>query len=271
MFQPEHRVAAIQDTQHDRLAVHHGDDADPQVDLPPGHLQSDAAVLRQTLFRDVQMAQDLQSRHDRRLVLPHRARDLGLHQNAVNPIPNAELIFERLDVDVGCPNLQRLGHDLIHKLDDRRVLGGVGRAGEVQVVVMLFDDGDVVVRPERLQRIRPDTEELLGEPVNLGRGGQRRANIDARRQPQFVQAGVVEQAAGGDDDGVPIIPQRQQVVLQQQPRGEPREQFGGGGGRLDIGVRDAVVPGKRRSTFSSDTELTVRSASSSVAPPWSES
>ena len=54
----EDGVAAIEDAQHHRLAVDHGDDRDAHVDLAPGDLQLDAAVLRQSLLGDVQVRED---------------------------------------------------------------------------------------------------------------------------------------------------------------------------------------------------------------------
>ena len=52
----EHRVAAVEDAEHDRLAVDHRDDRDAHVDLAAGDLQLDAAVLREALLGDVEVA-----------------------------------------------------------------------------------------------------------------------------------------------------------------------------------------------------------------------
>ena len=61
----------------------------------------DAAVLRQALLGDVQLGHDLQARDDRRLEVLDLRRDRGFHQHAVNAVADAQLVLERLDVDVG--------------------------------------------------------------------------------------------------------------------------------------------------------------------------
>ena len=55
----EDRVAAVEDAEHDRLAVDHRDDRHADVDLAAGDLELDAAVLRQALLGDVEVAEDL--------------------------------------------------------------------------------------------------------------------------------------------------------------------------------------------------------------------
>ena len=72
-------------------------------------------------------------------------------QHAVDAIADAELVLERLDVDVRRPQLERLGQDLVDELDDRRVLGG-GR-GQVEVVVVLSS----MTWSRRRRRSRPST------------------------------------------------------------------------------------------------------------------
>ena len=101
MLEAEHRVAAVEDAEHDRLAVDHGDDRHAQVDLAAGDAEADAAVLGDALFGDVQVAEDLQARHDRRVVLADLRRDVRLDEDAVDAVADAKLVLERLDVDVG--------------------------------------------------------------------------------------------------------------------------------------------------------------------------
>jgi hypothetical protein len=55
LIQSQQDRGAIQQTQHDRLAIEHGDHRDADVDFPAGDDNLNAAVLRQALFRDVNM------------------------------------------------------------------------------------------------------------------------------------------------------------------------------------------------------------------------
>ena len=55
VFHADTRIAAVEDTQHHRLAVDHRDDRDAQVDVAAGDLHADAAILGQALFGDVEM------------------------------------------------------------------------------------------------------------------------------------------------------------------------------------------------------------------------
>ena len=41
-------------------------------------------------------------------------------QNSVDPIPNPQIVLERLDVNVGRALDNRLANDLVHEFDDRR-------------------------------------------------------------------------------------------------------------------------------------------------------
>jgi hypothetical protein len=124
------RVLA-QETHDDRLAVQHRDDGDADVDLGIVDADLDAAVLRQALFGDVQVAEDFDAGHDRRL----EALDLGRHrhllQHAVDAVPDAQFVLERFEVDVGGAQLDRILQDLVDEADDRGVLGGI-----VEVVVL---------------------------------------------------------------------------------------------------------------------------------------
>ena len=47
-----------------------------------------------------------------------------LAQRAVDAVPDADPPVGRLDVDVRRPVAQRLRHDLVDELDDRRLVGG---------------------------------------------------------------------------------------------------------------------------------------------------
>src|ERR1700683_2119255 len=105
------------------------------------------------------MAQNLDARKDGRL----KAFDLSRHgnflQNAVNPVTDSQFVLERLQMDVRSAQLDGVGQNLIDKLDDGSVLGGI-------VQICIFDAGfihdlqrgDVV---ERVDCVGSDAEPPL--------------------------------------------------------------------------------------------------------------
>ena len=72
----------------------------------------DAPVLRQPFLGDVQMAQNLDARNDGRLESLDLRRHRYFLQDAVNPVTDAELLLERLQVDVRGAQLDRVASKL---------------------------------------------------------------------------------------------------------------------------------------------------------------
>ena len=101
----ERDAGPIQDAQDHRLAVHGGHRGDAQVDVLAAHRELDAAILGQAALGDVEARHDLDARDDRGAQLQGRRFDLAQH--AVDAIAYAQVLFERLDVDVRGPRLDR--------------------------------------------------------------------------------------------------------------------------------------------------------------------
>ena len=83
-----------QQTHHDRFAVKHRYHRHANVHLVVFEPDSDAAVLRQTLLRDVEMAQNFYAGNDGRLKPLHLRWHGHLLQHAVDAIANAQFILE---------------------------------------------------------------------------------------------------------------------------------------------------------------------------------
>ena len=124
---------AVEDTQHDALAVERRQRRDAEVDLLAHHAELDAAVLRQAPLGDVELRHDLDARHDGRLQ-PARRR-LDVVQHAVDAVADLELVLERLDVDVGRALLDGAVDEQVHQPDDRRLAGEVAQVVDVLLVV----------------------------------------------------------------------------------------------------------------------------------------
>ncbi len=159
---------AVEQTQHDRFSVQHWNHRDADVYLMVGDANLNTSVLGDSLFSNVQLAQDLEPRDDGGLEL----LDLGGHrcflEHAVDAVTDAQRVLERLDMHVRSPQFDGLGEDLVDEADDG---GSFSRLGQVHIVVgVRVDDLEAVLagfRDHRLDRIGPDTQILLDTPVNI--------------------------------------------------------------------------------------------------------
>ena len=116
--------------------MQHRDDRDADVHLRVVDPDLDAAVLRQPLLGDVQVAENLDARHDGRLEALDLRRHRHVLQHAVNAVADAELVLERLEVDVRGPQLDRVPQDLVDEADDRGVLGRAVQVGVLLAVLI---------------------------------------------------------------------------------------------------------------------------------------
>ena len=124
----------VEESQGNALALdgRHGGDAD--VDGRAFELEVDPAVLRHPALGDVEARHDFQTGDDRALQRLDVFRHGDLDQAAVDPVADAEIRAERLDVDVRCALVERLADDLVDELDH----GGF-------LVVVLVDDVGLVL------------------------------------------------------------------------------------------------------------------------------
>ena len=118
---PQGRILAQQAHYH-CLAVQHRDDGDTDVDLGRLDAHLDPAVLGEPLLCDVQVAEDLHPRDDRRLEFLDLRRHRHLLQHAVDPVTDAQLVLKRLQMDVRGPQLNGVLQHLVDETDDRGVL-----------------------------------------------------------------------------------------------------------------------------------------------------
>ncbi len=107
----------------------------------------------------LRLLRDLDARNDRRL----EALDLRGHrhflQQAVDAVADAQLVLERLDVNVRRAQRNRVAEHLVDEADDRRVLR---RLVEIAVVLAIIgDDLEAFLLLEQVQRVGADAEMLF--------------------------------------------------------------------------------------------------------------
>jgi hypothetical protein len=212
-----------QQTHDHGLAVQHRNHRDADVHLGVVETDLDAAVLRQAFFRDVEMAQNFDARHDGRL----EALELRGHghvlQHAVNAVADAELVLERFEMNVRRAQLDGVLQNLVDEADDRGfVLGGLVEVGVLGIIV---NDLESFFLVERADRVRADAEALFDFALDGFAGGQHRLEVQAGHGFQRIEALGGEEAAGGDLDGAVEALERQQFLLQQDAGGKKREKL----------------------------------------------
>ena len=93
------------------------DHADAEVELLVADGDLDAAVLGAAAFGDVDLGENLDTRQEGAQQPPGGA--VAFDQHAVDAVADPDAILERLDVDVGGPQLHRFGDHQLHQPDDR--------------------------------------------------------------------------------------------------------------------------------------------------------
>ena len=138
------------------------------------------------------------------------------------------------------PALDGLGQHLVDELDDRGVLG---RLGKVHVLLpFLVHDFHARVdrfRHQRLERVGPDAQEVLQAAVDLDRTGQHASHVAPAHQAQLVQPGGIGQLAAGDQHRPVLLLQRHQAVRHQDAGRKLRQELARG--RLFVQVHKGHV------------------------------
>ena len=125
----------VEDSHHDAFAEHRRQGRDTDVDLDAAHHGLDAAVLRQSPLGDVKLGHDL---HARRQCCPQRrGHEALLLQKSVDAESNGDGIASGFDVHVGRATLDGSCNDLIHQPDDRRFVGDIAQALDVEFAAVV--------------------------------------------------------------------------------------------------------------------------------------
>src|SRR5712691_2957319 len=179
--QVEDHAPFIQEAQHNPFAEEHRDDRDTHVDLAAGDPQLDAAVLRQTLFGDIQPRHDLQPR-DNRFV---ERMNLGRHrlhaEQTIHAVANHQPFFLRLDVDIAGLLRQSFQQQFADEPNDRRGLSHLR-----QFAVRASDLGQVIgidvlaaLRDQLRDRVPADAQLLFDQPDQIVPPSEHRLQAEA--------------------------------------------------------------------------------------------
>ena len=135
-----------------------------------GGLEIDAAVLRQAALGDVHVRHHFQARDDGRLQEAQLRRDRDFVQDAVDAVTNAQIVLERLDVDVGRALVDRFADDLVDEFHDRR-FGIVGVQVRARFDVLKRFEGAVGLE-DFVEGFRADAVERFHGAQDLARAAR---------------------------------------------------------------------------------------------------
>ncbi len=202
----DHRLL-LEEAQHDLLAVDGRQRGHPEVDLAPVDAGGEAPVLGQAPLGDVEARDDLEPRHHGEV---ERARHLEqVEQQAVDAVADPRAVLVRLHVDVGGAVARGPAQDVVHDLDDGRVVGLGAELLDVDEILGRRRDADVEaeILPERL------VEALGGDhpPVRLIDGlldgaawPDAEVHVEAGGPAEVVEADHVQGIRGGHDELAPV-------------------------------------------------------------------
>ena len=184
-------------------------------------LQIHAAILRQTPLGDVHVRHHFQARDDGRLQDAQLRRHRDFVQNSVDAITNAQIVFERLDVNVGRALDDRFANDLVHELDDRRF-----RIVRVQVGARLgvLQNFERAIRFQNfVERFRADAVKRFHRAQKLRARHQHPFRRFLQKLPGQLPADRIEKIVGREHDRIFLHFDRQNVMLKNKTARQDRQ------------------------------------------------
>ena len=151
--------------------MEHGNDGNADVHFAIIDADLDAAILRQALLGDVEMAENLDAGNDGRLKPLELGRDRYFLEHAIDTVANTKLVFERFEMNVRRPQFDGVAQHLVDETDD----GCVFRRG-VQIGVflgaVLADDLQGRFLFQRADGVRAHAQSFLHFPLDRFAGGK---------------------------------------------------------------------------------------------------
>jgi hypothetical protein len=218
-----------------------------EVDHAPAHPQLDAAVLRHPPLGDVQVAQDLEARDQRRLHLDRRPHDL--HQHAVDAVADADVLLVALEVDVRRPAVHRVGEDAVDQLDHRRLLHRRRQRADRKLLLAVLDDLHVLGL-DLLEQVvdlfvRAALVLLLDDLAQREVARDHRLDVQAGDELEVVQHPQVRGVGHRHRERAPHPAQRQHLVADGDLAGNELEDLGVQPHPLQVHRGNAVLAGER--------------------------
>ncbi len=185
------------------------------------------AVLRQAPLRDVERGHDLDARGERRLEARRRLHDVV--EDAVDAEADSQIVLEGLDVDVARSALDRVGHQRVDELDERRLLGCPLQRGEIEGV---FGPEDldaafaIEVGERFVVRLGAGVVVAVDCLLDAARGREHDADVAARQELTLVEPAEVGGIRHRQRERRAREADRQHLVLAGERMRDQREHLG---------------------------------------------
>jgi len=166
--------------------MEHGNDGNADVHFAIIDADLDTTVLRQPLFGDVQMAENLDAGNDGGLKPLELGRDRDFLEHAIDPVANAKLMFEGFEMDIRRPQFDGVAQHLVDEADDGRIFRRGVQIG-VFLGAILADDLQRRFFFQRADGIGADAETFLHFPLDRLARGQDGLEFQARHGLEGVQ------------------------------------------------------------------------------------
>ena len=230
-------LVAVEDAQHDVLAVQGGLGGDAEVDRAAADRETDAPVLRAARLGDVHAGEHLDAHRQLRPArLVHCAH---LAQRAVDAVAHAQEARLGLQVQVGGSARGGLGEQCVHQAHDqlRVARTGDGLAGAA------FELAHHVLDRARLAVV------LLDRAPELVVAGQAQLDVHVRAElgAQAIEGDDVVGVGHRDDEAVAggVVLQRQQAVAAGERLRHARDRVGVGERAGEVHAGQAAARGER--------------------------
>ena len=140
-------------------------------------------------------------------------------QDSVDAITNAQIVLQRLDVNIRRAFFQRRTHDLVHETHHRRL--GIFLIEDVDLLLQIERSIiDIATFQNRLERFRADA--IAGTKRRQNRAPSRHAPRNGLLDflPDHLPGGEVERIVGQQVEIVIVEPYRINLIAQSEPCGE---------------------------------------------------
>src|SRR5579885_2581171 len=217
----------IEDTKDGIFAVARGHDGNAKVNEAALVLDAEAAVLRNTAFRDVEVAENLDAGDD--CGVPFLGDGLhGVLENAVNAVFDGDFGVARLDMNIAGAPFERREDDGLDEANDGAD-GGIAREaitgnGFVALFVLFGN-----LQGKGFGGLFEDALGLLGtleEIADLAGGGHFDGELFAEKKGKFIAEQDLAGIGHGDGEDIVLRFERNKVVAKHQVRGNSAKELG---------------------------------------------
>src|SRR5262249_28709793 len=214
-------LAAAEQAQTDRFAIDSWYCRNAHIDLLIICEQVHSTILGQSPLGDVHVRHHFQARDDGRLQDAQLRRHSNFVQNSVYSISNPQIVFERLDMNVGRALHDGFPDDLVYEFHH----------GGFRIVGIQLDGGFGVLQDlkgpvcfkDLIERFRADAIESLDRAEKLGTGHQHPLGRFLQKLRSELAAYGIEQIVGSKHDRIFLCLDGQDVVLKNETARQDRQ------------------------------------------------